>query len=56
MREPIDNLYNMGSTAYDIEASIFFWLVTMGIDIALQFSIPNSFIISIAYFPCPRKV
>jgi hypothetical protein len=56
IRDPINNLYNVGFTAYDLEASIFFWLVTMGVDIGLQFSIPNSFIISTAYFPCPRKV
>ena len=36
MREPISYLYNVGSTTFDLETSIFFKFVTRGIDMGMK--------------------
>jgi hypothetical protein len=56
INEPINYLYIMGSTKFESEAPSILRLVFMGVVMELQSIISNLFIISIAYFPCLRKI
>jgi hypothetical protein len=58
IKDPISCLYKVGSTKSDPESEScsFFRLATIGVYILLQFIIPNLFNMSIACFPCDRKI
>ena len=56
MRDPISCLYKVGSTSLSYDASIFFQLEIMGVDMILQSYILNLFKIFVVYLPCPRNI
>lgn len=49
--EPIYYLYKVGSTSFSLDVSTFLQFMIMGVEMALQSSIPNLFKISMQYFP-----
>ena len=57
-KDPISCLYIVGSTKYEVEVVSLklFKFMTVGVSMNLQSIIPNLLNISIAYFPCERKI